>query len=59
MFITTILTNPRTRPYKGYCLSTVSTFRLVWACPWISKNGCYEHPYIVTGDMIMHDWTQA
>lgn len=27
--------------------------------PWISKNGCYEHPYIVTGDMIMHDWTQA
>ena len=29
MFITTILTNPRTRPYKGYCLSTVSTFRLV------------------------------
>ena len=25
----TNLTNPRTRPCKGYCLSTVSTFRLV------------------------------
>lgn len=20
-------------------------------CLWMSKNGCYENPYIVTGDM--------
>ncbi len=21
-------------------------------CLWMSKNGCYENPYIVTGDMV-------